>query len=212
MTEQHFIILVCVCYNLHFRHWVEGGCSEEQLHVWVQFTCLLLAAWMYVTTTTCPVGPWLSGGSGFFFSQALSWQALVSAVVEAGLLWAGPEAVVSMMKGGQEPELTHRGACAPGQARAFSGPRQPTEDKHSGQQQRAGEAGAHHSAAWHLLPAARLEQAPRGQQSSRPEAASLSHLKLSWRIRRWERGASDPGRRPHGGHTGDTLTFTRSDA
>lgn len=38
--------------------------------------------------------------------------------------------------GWQEPELTHIGAFSPGQPRAFSGPLEPTQRKHTGQQQR----------------------------------------------------------------------------
>lgn len=57
------------------------------------------------------------------------------------LAWAGLEAVVKMMKGGQELLLTHKGAFSPGQRKAFSGQQQPMDCKHTGQQHRESEQG-----------------------------------------------------------------------
>lgn len=53
-----------------------------------------------------------------------------------GWLRAGFQAVVRMMKGRQEPELTHAGAFALGQPRDLCSPLQHTNSKHTVQQQR----------------------------------------------------------------------------
>lgn len=77
-----------------------------------------------------------------FCAQLLVWQALVSVSCSWDQTDLGRvEAVVKMVKGRAEPELTHIGAFSPGQSRPFSGPSVAHDRKHTGQQQKERERG-----------------------------------------------------------------------
>ena len=63
---------------------------------------------------------------------------------------AGPEAVISMMKEGQEPELSHSGAFSPDWARQNKRGGAREREKRRRRRERGGGGGSAHKGIWHF--------------------------------------------------------------